>query len=58
MADSGRQSLMMFMLYTDKSALEKLVRLFPFRTGVVVPDWLVVGEKMDSFGAGGVEAAG
>uniref|UniRef100_A0A8H8CMV3 Peptidase S9 prolyl oligopeptidase catalytic domain-containing protein n=1 Tax=Psilocybe cubensis TaxID=181762 RepID=A0A8H8CMV3_PSICU len=53
-----RQSLMLFMLYTDKSALEKLVRLFPFRTGVGVPDWLVVGEKMDSFGAGGVEAAG
>ncbi|PPQ78159.1 hypothetical protein CVT25_015492 [Psilocybe cyanescens] len=55
---TDEQSLMMFMLYSDKSALEKAIRLFPFRTGVVVPDWLVVGEKMDNFGAGGLEAAG
>ncbi|KDR81373.1 hypothetical protein GALMADRAFT_263657 [Galerina marginata CBS 339.88] len=51
-------SFMMFLLYNDKAGLERAARLFPFRTGVAVPDWLVVGDKMDMFGAGGLEAAG
>ena len=51
-------SLAMFILYNDISSLERALRLFPFRTGVAVPDWLAVSEKMDNFGAGGIEAAG
>ena len=51
-------SLAVFILYNDISGLERTLRLFPFRTGVAVPDWLVVSEKMDNFGAGGIEAAG
>ncbi|KAF8876046.1 hypothetical protein CPB84DRAFT_1838726 [Gymnopilus junonius] len=51
-------SFMMFILYNDKSSLERAVRLFPFRTGIAVPEWLVTGDKMDVFGAGGIQAAG
>lgn len=51
-------SLAVFLLYNDISGLERALHLFPFRTGVAVPDWLVVSEKMDNFGAGGIEAAG
>lgn len=49
---------MVFLLYNSVSSLERALRLFPYRTGVAVPDWLVAGEKMDSIGAGGIEAAG
>ncbi|KAF8964119.1 hypothetical protein BDZ97DRAFT_1758215 [Flammula alnicola] len=52
------ESFMLFILYNDGSGLERALRLFPFRTGVAIPDWLVVGNKMDNFGAGGIEAAG
>lgn len=49
---------MLFILYNDDSALERAVRLFPFRTGVAVPDWIVVGPMMDELGAAGIEGAG
>jgi len=51
-------SLMLFILYNDDPALERAVRLFPFRTGVAVPDWVVVGPMMDTLGAAGIEGAG
>lgn len=51
-------SLMLFVLYNDDPALERAVRLFPFRTGVAVPDWVVVGPMMDTLGAAGIEGAG
>ncbi|KAF8197391.1 hypothetical protein BJ912DRAFT_1078312, partial [Pholiota molesta] len=52
------ESFMLFILYSNISGLERAVRLFPFRTGVAVPDWLVVDDRMDAFGTGGIQAAG
>ncbi len=51
-------SIMLFLLYNDASGLERALRLFPFRTGVAAPDWVVLDERADSFGAAGVVAAG
>lgn len=49
---------MLFILSTDSYGLERAARLFPIRTGITVPDWLVVGESADSIGAAGVIGAG
>jgi len=49
---------MMFIIYNDEAGLERSLRLFPFRTGVAVPDWVVLGEGMELLGAAGLEAAG
>ena len=49
---------MLFIVYNNKDGLERASRLFPIRTGVAVPDWIIVGDKMDKFGAGGVKGAG
>ncbi|KIM48997.1 hypothetical protein M413DRAFT_92377 [Hebeloma cylindrosporum] len=51
-------SLMLFILYNDDSGLERAVRVFPFRTGVAVPDCVIVGAMMDTLGAAGIEGAG
>ncbi|OBZ75861.1 hypothetical protein A0H81_04588 [Grifola frondosa] len=51
-------ALMLFMYASDDSGFEKAVRLFPIRTGVTVPDWIYVGGRADTVGAGGVEGAG
>ena len=49
---------MLMMLYHDGQLLERAARLFPFRTGIMAPDWVVVGDRMDAFGAAGIDAAG
>lgn len=49
---------MLFICGTDEAGLERALRLFPFRTGVTVPDWLFVGEEADQLGAAGVVGAG
>ena len=38
--------------------LERAIRLFPIRTGVLSPDWLVVDGRADTIGAAGVQGAG
>ncbi|KAH6918772.1 hypothetical protein BKA70DRAFT_28649 [Coprinopsis sp. MPI-PUGE-AT-0042] len=48
----------LFMLASDDASLERLGKLFPIRTGIAVPDWLVTGSAMDLQGAAGVEGAG
>jgi len=55
---AGGQGSMLFIIHNDKNGLERASRLFPIRTGVAVPDWIIVGDKMDNFGAGGVKGAG
>ncbi|KAI6043011.1 hypothetical protein EDC04DRAFT_2654078 [Pisolithus marmoratus] len=40
------------------NGLERALRLFPIRTGVFSPDWIVVGERADEVGAAGVEGTG
>ena len=49
---------MLFILATDVSGLEKAVRLFPIRTSITVPDWLVIGGCANNLGAAGVIGAG
>ncbi|KIY64911.1 hypothetical protein CYLTODRAFT_424805 [Cylindrobasidium torrendii FP15055 ss-10] len=49
---------MVIMRATDDAGLEKVARLFPIRTGVAVPDWIIVGPLADTKGAGGVVSAG
>ncbi|KAJ6488662.1 hypothetical protein C8R47DRAFT_490907 [Mycena vitilis] len=51
-------SKMLFLLSTDASGLERAGRLFPIRTGVTVPDWLITSGSADHTGAGGVLGAG
>ncbi|KAJ7684731.1 hypothetical protein DFH06DRAFT_1277353 [Mycena polygramma] len=51
-------SKMLFLLSTDASGLERAGRLFPIRTGVTVPDWLITSGRADHTGAGGVLGAG
>jgi hypothetical protein len=38
--------------------MESVLRLFPIRTGVAVPDWVVVGHSSQAVGAAGVKGAG
>ena len=38
--------------------LERILRLFPLRTGLAIPDWIIVSKRADVTGAGGVEGAG
>ena len=51
-------SLVLFIFANDEAGLERALRLFPIRTGVTVPDWIVLSPDADSRGAGGVDAAG
>ena len=43
---------------TDGAGLERVARLLPIRTGIPVPDWIIVGPLADTRGAGGVLSAG
>lgn len=51
-------SLMLMIYSTDENALERAIKLFPIRTGVNIPDWIVVGSNSDDLGAGDVRGAG
>ncbi|THH15894.1 hypothetical protein EW146_g4658 [Bondarzewia mesenterica] len=48
----------LFMMGSDISGLERIAGLFPIRTGVSLPDWLIAGGAADMTGAAGVQAAG
>lgn len=48
----------LFVVGTDTAALERTARLFPIRTGVTTPDWLVIAPDADRIGAAGVLGAG
>ncbi|KAI0637266.1 hypothetical protein C8Q77DRAFT_1051392 [Trametes polyzona] len=51
-------SSVLFVYGSDHAGLERALRLFPIRTGVTVPDWIVVGPQADERGSGGVSGAG
>jgi hypothetical protein len=55
---SNAASTVLFLQSSDPGGLERALRLFPIRTGVLVPDWLVVDGRADRIGAGGAEGAG
>lgn len=50
--------LMVSISGTDPQGLEKAAKLFPYRTGVGQPDWIVVGPEMGVHGMPGVRAMG
>lgn len=50
--------LLMIICGTDEKGLEMAAKLFPYRTGVGQPDWVVIGPKMGVQGMEGVEAMG
>ncbi|CDO76522.1 hypothetical protein BN946_scf184750.g2 [Trametes cinnabarina] len=51
-------SVILFMHGVDSAGLERALRVFPIRTGVTVPDWIVLGGQADERGTAGVEGAG
>lgn len=55
---SSRSSLALILYANEKQVLERLLRLIPLRTGIAVPDWLILSPTADSMGAGGVAGAG
>ncbi|KAF8976537.1 hypothetical protein BGZ46_008181 [Entomortierella lignicola] len=54
----GPSNLAMVIAGLDTDGLETAARLFPKRTGLLVPDWVVTGPEMAWKGAGGILAAG
>lgn len=55
---TSASSSMLVLAASNDAALERLVRLFPMRTGIAVPDWLITTPAADAFSAAGVRAAG
>ena len=51
-------SLSLIIHYNTEEAMERGLRLFPIRTGVTVPDWVITSGEADKKGAGGVVGAG
>lgn len=51
-------ALALVLFADDERSLERVLRLFPIRTGITVPDWLVVSDEADKLGTGGVVSAG
>ncbi|KFH61907.1 hypothetical protein MVEG_12241 [Podila verticillata NRRL 6337] len=54
----GSRNLAVIIAGIDAQGLETAARLFPKRTGLLVPDWIVTGPEMPWKGAGGILAAG
>ncbi|KAI0332093.1 hypothetical protein GY45DRAFT_1321394 [Cubamyces sp. BRFM 1775] len=55
---SHEDSLLLLMHGTDGAGLERALRLFPIRTGITIPDWVIVTQQADERGTAGVEGAG
>ncbi|KAI0933809.1 hypothetical protein AcV5_005858 [Taiwanofungus camphoratus] len=51
-------ALMLFIHSLNDQVLERAIRLFPIRTGVPSPDWIMVDAHADIVGSGAVEGAG
>ncbi|KAF9920816.1 hypothetical protein FBU30_009253 [Linnemannia zychae] len=54
----GPSNLAMVIAGLDPQGLETAARLFPKRTGMLVPDWILTGSEMAWKGAGGILSAG
>ncbi|KAJ1303698.1 hypothetical protein OPQ81_008123 [Rhizoctonia solani] len=48
----------LYMDASDFSGYERILRMFPLRTGVPGPEWMIIGPDCDAKGYGGVLAAG
>lgn len=47
-----------FLQADNETCMENVLRLFPIRTGVFGPDWMVVGSETAMLGAAGVTGTG
>lgn len=47
-----------FLQADNETYMEDVLRMFPIRTGVFGPDWMVVGSETVTLGAAGVTGAG
>ncbi|KAF9792100.1 hypothetical protein BJ322DRAFT_1027120 [Thelephora terrestris] len=52
------EAVSLFLRADDEIGMENVLRLFPMRTGVFGPDWMVVSPDVAMFGAAGVTGAG
>ncbi|KAG5718671.1 3',5'-cyclic-nucleotide phosphodiesterase [Termitomyces sp. T112] len=50
--------LVLFVLSNNHESLERLARLFPIRTGVVAPSWIVTSSLSNRIGTGGIRGTG
>jgi hypothetical protein len=48
----------LFLRADDEIGMENALRLFPIRTGVFGPDWMVISPETATFGEAGVTGAG
>lgn len=55
---SATDASVLFLYAQDDAAMERGLRLFPIRTGVPIPDWVMTTESADEVGAGGIEGTG
>jgi len=56
---ADEHSTMLFMISSDVPGLERLARLFPIRTGIAAPSWVVLNnDDSERIGAAGVTGAG
>lgn len=51
-------AISLFLSADDEAGMENILRLFPIRTGVFGPDWMVIGPDAAMLGAAGVTGAG
>ncbi|KAF9452861.1 hypothetical protein P691DRAFT_721023 [Macrolepiota fuliginosa MF-IS2] len=52
------EALVMLIIGESAEALERAARLFPIRTGIAVPSWVILEPTMDILGAAGISGAG
>ncbi|CAG8618148.1 11376_t:CDS:10, partial [Acaulospora colombiana] len=57
-SDPGIDQLTLIMAGTDPKGFDQVARLFPKRTGVPIPDWIITGPEVAWKGAGGLLGAG
>ncbi|KAH9911416.1 uncharacterized protein B0H18DRAFT_1062622 [Fomitopsis serialis] len=55
---SASDASILFVYTQDEVGLERGLRLFPIRTGVPIPHWVVITDHADKMRAGGIEGAG
>ena len=55
---SHKDAVTLFLRASDETGMENVLRLFPVRTGVFGPDWMVISSEVATLGAAGVTGAG
>jgi len=48
----------LFLRGDDETGMENVLRLFPIRTGVFGPDWMVISPEAATLGTAGLTGAG